>query len=124
MSNGNDLRELDKRLDILEAGPEEQKMNDFVEPTVDQPSLADLMEWDERGGVCLLSYPGSHHGEGRRVIPPTGPPARGLIRWGRPWRLGGLGRPSPGCLTVTEQPRTGGRSMVTSSQLIESRRGS
>ena len=50
MSNGNDLRELDKRLDILEAGPEEQKMNDFVEPTVDQPSLADLMEWDERGG--------------------------------------------------------------------------
>jgi len=50
MSNGNDLRELDKRLDILEAGLEEQKMNDFVEPTVDQPSLADLMEWDERGG--------------------------------------------------------------------------
>jgi hypothetical protein len=30
--------------------PEAQKMNDFVEPTVDQPSLADLMEWDERGG--------------------------------------------------------------------------
>jgi len=50
MSNGNDLRELYKRLDILEAGPEEQKMNDFVEPTVDQPSLADLMELDERGG--------------------------------------------------------------------------
>lgn len=50
LANGNSLCELDNRIDILEAGLEEQKTNDFLEPTVDQPSLADLMEWDERGG--------------------------------------------------------------------------